>query len=149
MPRDLIKSTVINISKSDFFPTFPKCYSKQLYPILSKICMSSMTNFPLYQSYIVYYKIIKLLYTNKKISKSLSRNLTNTLIYSLILYENFCSPMYLIPDKSTTPLNRSIHFSIRTTHSLHRNTMLLYLVCGYTLPSDINSMFSIIHKSIN
>ena len=56
------------------------------------------------------------LFRIKKIRTSLSRNLTKTLINSLVLSRlyNCSSLLNLLPDKATTLLNRIIRFSIRT-----------------------------------
>ena len=60
------------------------------------------------------------LFRIKKIRTSLSRNLTktriNTLILSLLEYCSFL--LNLLHDKTTTPLNRIIHSSIRTTYHI-------------------------------
>ena len=62
------------------------------------------------------------LFRIKKIRRSLSRNLTKTLINALVLSRiDYCSSILnLLPAKSTAPLNRIIRSSIRTTYCLTR-----------------------------
>ena len=54
----------------------------------------------------------------KKIRTSLSRNLTKTLINTLVLSRlDYCSTLlHLLPAKATAPLNRIIRSSIHTTY---------------------------------
>ena len=91
-----------------------------------------------------------------RIRTSLSRNLTKTLINSLVLSRiDYCSFLLnLLPAKATAPLNRIIHYSIRTTYCLTRldhSTTTSHQSSRMWLPFSLRCklrILSIIHKSI-
>ena len=92
----------------------------------------------------------------KKIRTSISRNLTKTLINALVLSRlDYCSSLLnLLPAKSTSPLNRSIRYSIRTTYCITRldySTTTSHKSSRVFLPFSLRCklrILSIIHKSI-
>ena len=96
------------------------------------------------------------LFRIKKIRRSLSRNLTKTLINALVLSRiDYCSSLLnLFLAKSIAPLNRIIRSSILTTYRLTRlyhSTTTFHQSSRMWLPFSLRSklpILPIIHKSI-
>ena len=115
-----------------------------------------MTNYHLRITYHPLQNPLTFISSELKIRTSLTRNLTKTLINSLVLSRlDYCSSILnVLPAKATVPLNRIIRSSIRTTYCIIRldhSTTISHQSSRMWLPFSLRCklrILSIFHKSI-